>query len=219
MFGYKYVLIAVPLYKMLDNQQPEVSSLDESIHILNVIDEKFNDYFEALTMLAQFSVPVEVVAHLHQLTYEHGVILINSYLDELHKHFRPSLTNEENAAFSQYYNLIKKEINRFPDIKRYRNNVCAHNLRHDDRSIYLYGHLRKYKVPQNIAEFKFVKDCINLMTQVVNISFPMSCNNVRAIVDTRFANDTTPHISSLPKDKLETMASDLVNKLRILQKK
>lgn len=204
---------------MLDNQQPEVSSLDESIHILNVINDKLNDYFEGLTMLAKYNVPLEVVTPLHRLTYEHGVILINSYLDELHNHFIKSLSNEKYKQFSPYYKLIKKQINRFPDIKRYRNNVCAHNLRHDDRSVYLYGNLRKYKVPQNIAEFKFIKDCINLMTQVVNISFPMSCNNVRAIVNTRIANDTTPYISSLPNDKLETMASDLLNKLRILQKK
>jgi len=207
------------LGKMSDKQQSQVSSLDESVHILNVINDKLNDYFEALTMLAEFNVPVLVVTPLHQLTYEHGVILINSYLDELHNHFKPSLTNEENEAFSPYYKLIKKEINRFPDIKRYRNNVCAHNLRNDDRSVYLYGNLRKYRVPQHIAEFKFVKDCMNLMTQVINMSFPMSCSNVRVIVDARIKSDKTPYITSLPKEKLETMTSDLLNKLQILEQK
>ena len=204
---------------MLNNQQPEVSSLDESIHILNVIDEKLNAYFQALTMLAEFNVSIEVVAPLHQLAFEHGVILINSYLDELHEHFKPSLSKEETETFTPYYNLIKKEINRFKDIKRYRNNVCAHNLRNDDRSVYLYGNLRKYKVPQNIAEFKFAKDCINLMTQVVNMIFPMSCSNVKVVVDARIQNDKTPYITSLPKDKLETLTSGLLNKLRILERK
>ena len=204
---------------MSDEQQLPVSSLDESIHILNVINDKLNDYFEGLTMLAKFNVPLDVVTPLHQLTYEHGVILINSYLDELHNHFIKSLSIEEHTMFSPYYRLIKKEINRFPDIKRYRNNVCAHNLRNDDRSVYLYGNLRKYRVPQHIAEFKFVKDCMNLMTQVVNMSFPMSCSNVRLIVDDRIKSDKTPYITSLPKEKLETMTSDLLNKLQILEQK
>ncbi|MGM9476503.1 hypothetical protein ACS5PU_08730 [Pedobacter sp. GSP4] len=204
---------------MFDRQPSPISYLDESIHILNVINDKLNDYFEALTKLALYKVPLDVVSPLHQLTYEHGVILINSYLDELHNYFNPSLSNQESKAFNSYYKLIKKEINRFSDIKNYRNNVCAHNLRNDDRSVYLYGNLRKYKVPQNIAEFKFAKDCINLMTQVVNMIFPISCSNVKAVLDTRIKNDKTPYITSLPKDKLETLTSDLLNKLRIIERK
>ncbi|WP_443946943.1 hypothetical protein ACJVDH_07495 [Pedobacter sp. AW1-32] len=204
---------------MSDEQQLPVSLLDESIHILNVINDKLNDYFEALTMLVEFNVSIEVVSPLHQLTFEHGVILINSYLDELHKHFKALLPNSERVRFSPYYKLIKQEVNRFPDIKRYRNNVCAHNLRDDERSIYLYGNLRKYKIPQNIAEFKFVKDCLNLMTQVVNMCFPMSCSSVRGIVDARIKNDKTAYITSLSKEKLETMTSDLLIKLQIIEQK
>ncbi|WP_421938294.1 hypothetical protein [Pedobacter sp.] len=199
--------------------EPIVSSLDESIHILNVIDEKLNNYFQALTMLAEFNVSIEVVAPLHQLTFEHGVILINSYLDELHRHFKPLLDNSERVKFSPYYNLIKREIKRFHDIKSYRNNVCAHNLRDNKRSVYLYGNLRQYRIPQNIAEFKFVKDCINLMTQVVNMIFPVSCSNVRAVLGARIKSDKTPYVTSLPREKLETMTSDLLNKLQILEQK
>lgn len=152
--------------------------LEESIHILNVLNKSILRYNRALCSLPDYQVNTDVVQALNTMTFEHCCILISSYLDEYHGHFSKNLSQEEKNKISPYYKRIKRELNLYPDIKKFRNQVIAHNLRVNHKSVPINTKLNSYKVPQNIMELSIVITCIEYLTIIINRNFPTAFSNV-----------------------------------------
>ncbi|RZK66802.1 MAG: hypothetical protein EOO92_24870, partial [Pedobacter sp.] len=142
----------------MNQQTPTI--LEESIHILNVINKNILRYTKALGRLPDYDVNVDIIQPLSTMTFEHCCILISSYFDEYDRYFSKNLSKKEQSNISPYYKRIKRELKRYPDIKKYRNQVVAHNLRVDKKSVPVNTSLNNYKVPQNVIELAIVTTCI-----------------------------------------------------------
>lgn len=62
----------------------QFTSLEESIHILNVINKNILRYTRALGSLPDYNVNIDIILLLNTMTFEHCCILIPSYFDEYH---------------------------------------------------------------------------------------------------------------------------------------
>lgn len=152
--------------------------LEQSIHILNVINKSILRYSRALSSLLDHNVNVDIMQALNTMTFELCCILISSYFDEYHQYFSKNLSQEEKNKIAPYYKRIKRELKFYPDIKKFRNQVIAHNLRVDKRSVPINTKLNSYKVPQNIIELAIVTTCVEYLTIIVNRNFPSAYGKV-----------------------------------------
>lgn len=174
--------------------------LEESVHILNVLNSDMRRHQDALCSLINYNVAVGVLKPLNHLTFQYTVIQASSYLDEYHKHFVPNLNEEQRKYIKPFYKRIRQEINRFPDIKDFRNHISAHNLRLKNRSVPLYHDINTYRVPQNIVELGFLIICMDALNRVINRMFPNANEKVRELIKTKHKSNT-PELTLTPMGK------------------
>jgi len=154
-----------------------VKPIEESIYILNNINYKIQHSIETITdNCVEHDIDEKSAESLFYYIMDLGLILSVSYLDELNIFFYKAVKIEKGEAFSKdllkilktYKSVIEK---RFPDLKDFRNNYLAHNMRIEKqnyKNVVLDGDLRKYKVPQNTHDYIFLTTCIkniNLLIQ------------------------------------------------------
>lgn len=192
--------------------------LEESVHILNVINKSILRFNKALGSLPDYNVDVDVVQALNVMTFEHCCILISSYFDEYHNHFSKNLSQEEKDKITPCYKRIKKELNLYPDIKKFRNQVIAHNLRVDQKSVPVNTKLNSYKVPQNIMELSVVITCIEYLTIIVNRNFPNAFSRVSNYIATHQADGVTMNEPPLTPQQAGTLIIALKSDLENLDK-
>ena len=197
-----------------NTEKVHFSALEESIHILNILNNNLTRYFKSLVNLHKCDIDPDEVRTINQMTFKYGTVIINSYLDEYHDNFYPSLDIYHKTIYGGYFNLIKKQaINKFPGIKDYRNQITAHHLRDKGRSVYLYGNFRKYKIPQNLFEFRYLVHAIQMLTVTINNSFPDVFDTVSHFVTERFKNDDTPYQSEMTAEDVEIKIKELTDQL------
>jgi len=195
------------------------SPLEESVHILNVLNSDMRRHQDALCSLIDFNVAVEVLKPLNHLTFQYTTIQVASYLDEYYKYFMPNLNDEERKYIKPFYKRIKKEINRFPDIKDFRNHISAHNLRLKNRSIPLYHDINTYRVPQNIVELGFLIICIDALNRVINRMFPNANGKVRDLINSKHQSNS-PRLTLAPMGKEgDKILAKLSQDLEIIRQK
>jgi hypothetical protein len=195
-------------------QQPTPSTkLDQSIHILNTLMSSLKAQLDMLFDIGhEGKVSSEAMYSLNELTYSHGLILVASYLDEYTGYFIPAL-GAQSGKILPYIDRILADIDRFSGIKRYRNNVLAHNLRKNSKNVYLGDHLRDYIVPQNLNEYMLLVELLGLLTAKINEAFPDSydrvLNEIR-LAQQRSTKPLQPVLSELDIKALkEKLALDL----------
>ncbi|MGV3545690.1 MAG: hypothetical protein ACO1N4_01425 [Pedobacter sp.] len=192
--------------------------LEESIHILNVINKSILRYSRALSSLPDYNVNVDVVQALNTMTFEHCCILISSYFDEYHGQFSKNLSQEEKNKIAPYYKRIKRELNLYPDIKKFRNQVIAHNLRVDQKSVPVNIKLNSYKVPQNIMELAIVTTCVEYLTIIINRNFPIAFSRVSNYIAKHQADGVAMKEPPLTPKQAETLVLALKSDLENLDK-
>ena len=174
--------------------------LEESIHILNILNNDMRRHQDALCSLIDYNVAVGVLTPLNQMTFQYTTIQAASYLDEYYKYFAPNLNEEQKKYIKPFYKRIKQEINRFPDIKDFRNHISAHNLRLKNRSVPLYHDIHTYRVPQNIIEVGFLIICINALNRVINRMFPNANEKVIDLIRSKHQSNV-PRLTAAPMGK------------------
>ncbi|RZJ81427.1 MAG: hypothetical protein EOO47_04325 [Flavobacterium sp.] len=194
------------------------TSLEESVHILNVINNNILRYSRALSSLPDYNVNVDVVQALDTMTFEHCCILISSYFDEYHNYFFKNLSEKERDKIAPYYKRIKRELNLYPDIKKFRNQVIAHNLRVDQKSVPVNTKLNSYKVPQNIMELSVVITCVEYLTVIVNRNYPTAYSKVSNYIAKHQADGVTMKELPLTPRQAETRVMALKSDLEELDK-
>lgn len=192
--------------------------LEESVHILNVIKKSILRYSRALSNLPDYNVSVGVVQALNTMTFEHCCILISSYFDEYHGYFFKNLSKKEKNKIAPYYKRIRQELKLYPDIKKFRNQVIAHNLRVDQKSIPVNTKLNSYKVPQNIMELSIVITCVEYLTIIVNRNFPTAFIKVSNYIAKHQANSVSMRELPLTFQQPETLVRSLKSDLEELDK-
>jgi hypothetical protein len=155
-----------------------ITPLDESIHILNVINNNIIRYHRALCNLPDYHVDPNIVITINTMSFENGCMLVTSYFDEYHGHFTRLLNEQQKKYINPYFKRIKSVLNLFPDIKEFRNQVVAHNLRVKSKSVPTNKSLNSFIVPQTIIEYSLVIECIKYITTIINRMFPLSMEKV-----------------------------------------
>jgi len=158
-----------------------VKPIEESIYILNSINYKIEHSLETVTNSSvQHDIDEKSAEALFYYIMDLGMILSVSYLDELNKFFYKAVKIEKGEAYSKevlkiiktYKKVIEK---RFPDLKDFRNNYLAHNMRiekQNNQNVVLNGDLRKYKVPQNTHDYVFLTTCIKNINLLIHYFLP-----------------------------------------------
>jgi len=155
--------------------------IEESIHILKQLNYKIQHSINTVIEKSlEYKIDELTSQSLFYYTMDLGLILSVSYLNELNNYFFKALKIEMGEEYSKKFmkvlNIPKKQIGvRFPDLKEFRNNYLAHNMRVDQqkfKSVVLSGDLRRYKVPQNPHDYIFLSNCINQIDITINYFFP-----------------------------------------------
>jgi hypothetical protein len=193
-----------------------ITPLDESIHILNVINSNIIRYHWALCSLPDYNVDPNVVMTINTMSFENGCVLVTSYFDEYHGHFTKLLNEQQRKYISPYFKRIKNVLNIFPDIKAFRNQVVAHNLRVKNKSVPTNKSLNSFIVPQTIIEFSLVIECIRYMTTIINRMFPLAMQKVvMHLSDTVMRSSVTMKPPLIPAEA-ETILAELIGDLEII---
>lgn len=200
--------------KKVKSPKPKITKLQESIHLLNTILNSLKSELDSLKIHAQSNIPSEQLATMNQLTFKHGIIQVQSYLDEYRTFFVKELDLGQRKKIEPYYKRISTELQRFPGIRKYRNNALAHSLRTDKKnSIFLHGDFRLYRVPQNLKEYMFVIHCLDALTAIINQHFPRAYDEALEAVKLRLENNKNPYVPMLTDEELitglEKLRSDL----------
>lgn len=155
--------------------------IEESIHILKQLNYKIQHSIETITeKCVEYNIDEISAQSMFYYVMDLGLILSVSYLDELNKYFFKAIKIEKGDLYAKnFMNVLKipkKEIeHRFPDLKTFRNNYLAHNMRIDNqnyKSVVLHGDLRRYRIPQNPHDYIFLTNCINQINITINHIFP-----------------------------------------------
>lgn len=110
------------------------------------------------------------------------IIIICSLLDEFDKQFIPLKYPEHSEKILKVKEItkpIKKRINKWKDLKNYRNYILAHNLREKDISIFSEKYTKKtYKIPYSNSEHYLLGE---LAILIINFTTEVFKNEVEKI--------------------------------------
>ncbi len=103
------------------------------------------------------------------------LLFTNSLYDEYSTYFviTKARNQEEKIKVGQAREILKpvfKKINEWKEIRDFRNHILAHNLRiqkEGNESIFISKGINGYNIPERIADFAFLIQCIDLIKQVV----------------------------------------------------
>lgn len=103
------------------------------------------------------------------------LILTDSLFEEYSKYFivTQAKTQIEKDKIEQTIELLKpvfKKINEWDEIKDFRNNILAHNLRVQKSgytSVFTSKGLSGYNIPEKPTDFAFLVQCIDLIKQII----------------------------------------------------
>lgn len=199
------------------NKKTAVTKLHESIHLLNVMQMGIETDVQTLKALASSNIDAEHLASVNYLTFKHGIIQVQSYLDEYRNYFLKALNKDQKKKIEPFYSRINKELVRFPGMKKYRNNALAHNLRTDNRnSIFLHGDFRLYRVPQNLKEYMYILHCLSALSSIINTLFPNMYDEALKAVKERQERNKTPYMQMLSDEELTESLKQLEKDLEVL---
>ncbi|WP_143009656.1 hypothetical protein [Pedobacter soli] len=150
------------------------------------------------------------------MSFENGCILVTSYFDEYHGHFIRLLNEQQRRYINPYFKRIKNVLNLFPDIKEFRNQVVAHNLRVKNKSVPTNKSLTSFVVPQTIIEFSIVIECIKYITTIINRMFPLAMKKVVMHLSAEERRKSVVLKSPLTPAEAETILVELIRDLQII---
>lgn len=114
------------------------------------------------------------------------IIQAVSFLDE-YNNFTKSSNESLNKTIIEIKKTVKpalKKINEWSEIRKFRNNVLAHNLRYTDKSISVFSKgLSSYDVPQNGSDFEVFRHCILMIKDVFASTFKENLEKVQLAID------------------------------------
>ena len=177
-----------------------IEAIDESVYILNTINSQVQDTLSSIVSISlEYGLKEKDASTLMHSTMTLGLIQCSSFIDELYNYFLKVLKIEMEQQYSTGLNKVlripRHEISkRFPDIKDLRNHYLAHNMRENSNKFKnpaLNGNLRRYRVPQNLDDYRYLLTCLDLINSVINLEFP----NSNHLAHEQISANTIPFLS------------------------
>jgi hypothetical protein len=137
--------------------------------------------------------------------FQNLVILeATTFLDEYNSHFFCSVLQTEKQRVKEFKRIVQpiiNKINRWKDLKRFRNQIIAHNWR-DKKGVFVIPDLNEFNIPRSRFEGVLLIDYLNYVWNLIQAEFQ---NDV---------NETFVHIASkIPKEKMVADYSNLNEEL------
>lgn len=110
---------------------------------------------------------------LYTAVFCQTLILTDSLLDEYDKFFT-STDEIQKERISRTKKIVKPAIDRirrWTDLKNFRNNVLAHNLRIKNQhqvSVFISGKWHKYNIPSSTLDLQILFGCISQITNIIS---------------------------------------------------
>lgn len=114
-----------------------------------------------------------------------------SLIDELDKYlfmYKPSDKGTKNRVDSYKYIIepILNQLNKGIDMRKFRNNVLAHNFRIDSdgfKSVHLSNRLKSYNIPESMIDLITLFKYLDSITRILEEIFQVEYNEALTIVD------------------------------------
>lgn len=144
--------------------------------VLSSIGEKVNEFERMI---------------IRYLVQSHILLMTISLLDELNKFLFKYNPEDEDTKdrVSVYKNIIEPiliEIDKWGDLRKFRNNVLAHNFRTDSddfKSVHLSNKLKDYNIPEYVVDLMTLFKYLDSITKIAEEIFQKEYREAFAIVD------------------------------------
>ncbi len=112
----------------------------------------------------------------------YSLIISNSFFDEYNDEF----TSLKHSEYADRINRLKKltkpvlkRLSKWTNFKEYRNQILAHNLRINGRSIFDCDFSKKdYKIPYTNSEIILLANMVKIIIRCINLEFPELLENL-----------------------------------------
>jgi hypothetical protein len=138
------------------------------------------------------------------------ILQICSFLDEWDK-FTGIKTNSE---FDEKIRVIKRvvkpakqAINKFPDLRRFRNEIIAHNYR-DKNNEFTFNRINTYHIPNNNGEMYLILYSIKRILDVLYSNFKEESANVYQLLQEEFKGKTSVY-EALEEEEIKKIIEEL----------
>lgn len=117
-----------------------------------------------------------------------SIIIIHtiSFLDE-YNNFIKSEDPDLDATIKAIKKTVKpaiKQINEWKDLREFRNNVLAHNLRSEKMAVSIFNRgLGSYDIPQTGADFAVLVNCVSMIKKTFQSAFNIKLEQVQRKID------------------------------------
>jgi hypothetical protein len=102
------------------------------------------------------------------------ILQVCSFLDEWDKFTGIKTSSEFDEKIRVIKRVVKpakQAINKFPDLKRFRNEIIAHNYR-DKNNEFTFNRINTYHIPNSNGEMYLILYCLKRMLDVLYANFP-----------------------------------------------
>lgn len=194
------------------------------IHFTELIDKTFTTYEK---LLAKDVFKDNNNSDLRVIVYMNTCSQILLYTNFLRKEYFDffTITNtkneEEKEKIRQINELLKpvfKKIDEWKDIKNFRDNVLAHNLRDKKKgrkSVFMLKGLSGYNIPEKPIEYLFLIRCTNIIKKVIYEVFEKEYIEI----DEEINSDKYNNKALMPRRDYDKEYDYLVKELKTIQKK
>lgn len=149
------------------------------------------------------------------------MIITISLLDEIYKFLFlfKDLSDDEIMkridAFKHMIEPILNEFNKWPDLRKFRNNVLAHNFRidiEDFKSVHLANRLHTYNIPQSSVDLYALCSYLDSIAKIAKNIFKEEYNEAITIIDS--FNKHSDNLTQSINDEIDkaNIVLDEVNK-------
>lgn len=196
--------------------QTEISKLDVSIHILNVLKNriiKHDEYFKWVNENPN-DLSLNFIYNDFQDLF---IINVCNFLDEIEKQFKKLPEVISDPEMIEKISLLEKEFKLYDGLHNFRNNFLAHNLRRKDEK-YISTFLsekfinRQYKLPQSKYEFRLISFIIEFFTDYINEKHPSSLEKVSNQIELHNISKGLKNISHLTEEECIKIFNDFIIK-------
>lgn len=168
--------------------------VESSIHILFQLATKIKwisetelvtfmnrDYLLQIKYSDNFFNKINYPTSVSGICQDHLIIFCCSFLDEYEKVFTPSQFPNETDRILKLKKITLpayKQIKKWKDLKKIRNNIIAHNLRIKGKSILDHNEKVKYNIPTTNEEYTLLADLIFIIAENIHLVFPETTDKI-----------------------------------------
>lgn len=139
------------------------------------------EYLDNIKYLNSFYAKMKYSTSVSGICQDYLSIYCCSFLDEYEKVLTPKQFPDEAEKIVRLKRIVLpayRQLKKWKDLKKFRNNVIAHNHRINGISIFEHEQKIKYNIPATNEEFTLMADLVFIIAQNIHIVFPETTDSI-----------------------------------------